>query len=75
MYTAQRNAHGNTIVCKGSEQRKSYQIIFTGSYNECMEHKYMNLDVDTSNCQEPEELSMLQFAQAEQDWLMQHQAY
>ena len=40
MYTAQRNAHGNVIVCKGSEQRNSYTIFFTGSYAECMSRKF-----------------------------------
>jgi len=34
-YTAQRNAHGNVIVCKGHEVRKSYRIIFTGSFADC----------------------------------------
>lgn len=36
MYTAQINKFGNVIVCKGSEVRNSYTIIFTGSYNECL---------------------------------------
>lgn len=40
MYTAQRNNHGNVIVCKGSEVRKSYRIIFTGSYMDCMACKF-----------------------------------
>jgi hypothetical protein len=40
MYTAQQNAHGNIIVCKGSEVRNSYRIIYTGSYNECMAYKF-----------------------------------
>lgn len=35
MYTAQVNAHGNIIVCKGSEVRNSYKIVFTGTYAEC----------------------------------------
>jgi hypothetical protein len=39
MYTAQQNAHGNVIVCKGSEVRNSYRIIFTGSYNDCLRYK------------------------------------
>lgn len=39
MYTAQRNAHGNVIVCKGSEQRNSYTIFFSGTYLECMYRK------------------------------------
>ena len=39
MYTAQMNVHGNIIVCKGSEVRNSYKIVFTGTYNECMKFK------------------------------------
>jgi len=40
MYTAQINAHGNVIVCKGDVVRNSYRIIFTGSYAECMRLKF-----------------------------------
>jgi hypothetical protein len=40
MYTAQSNAHGNVIVCKGCDARNSYKIVFTGSYNECMAYKF-----------------------------------
>jgi len=36
MYTAQANAHGNIIVCKGSVVRNSYRIVFTGTYAECL---------------------------------------
>jgi hypothetical protein len=36
MYTAQANAHGNVIVCKGDTVRNSYRIIFTGTYAECL---------------------------------------
>lgn len=39
MYTAQMNAHGNVIVCKGCEIRNSYHIIYTGSYNDCLTYK------------------------------------
>jgi hypothetical protein len=39
MYTAQKNAHNNVIVCKGNDQRNSYKIIYTGTYNECLEIK------------------------------------
>lgn len=39
MYTAQRNFHGNIIVCKGAIVRNSYAIAFTGSYAECMAFK------------------------------------
>ena len=39
MYTAQRDAHGNVIVCKGSEVRKAYRIIFVGTYAECLQFK------------------------------------
>lgn len=40
MYTAQKNTHGNVIVCKGCEVRNSYHIIFTGTYAECMRFKF-----------------------------------
>jgi hypothetical protein len=36
IYSAQRNAHGNIIVCKGLEVRNSYQIIATGSYQQML---------------------------------------
>jgi len=39
MYTAQVNAHGNVIVCKGDAVRNSYRIIFTGTYAECLKVK------------------------------------
>ena len=39
MYTAQINAFGNVIVCKGADVRNSYKIIFTGSYAECLKVK------------------------------------
>jgi len=39
MYTAQINAFGNVIVCKGDAVRNSYKIIFTGSYAECLQFK------------------------------------
>jgi hypothetical protein len=39
MYTAQINSFGNIIVCKGSDVRKSYRIIFTGSYVDCLKLK------------------------------------
>ena len=39
MYTAQRNAHGNVIVCKGDRVRCSYRIIYTGTYAECLRFK------------------------------------
>ena len=39
MYTAQQNAFGNVIVCKGSEVRNSYHIVFTGTYEECLRFK------------------------------------
>jgi hypothetical protein len=39
IYSAQRNAHGNVIVCKGLEQRNSYQIIATGTYAQMLELK------------------------------------
>ena len=36
IYSAQKNAHGNIIVCKGLEVRNSYQIIAMGSYQEML---------------------------------------
>jgi hypothetical protein len=36
MYSAQVNAHGNVIVCKGTEVRNSYKIIATGTYQEML---------------------------------------
>ena len=39
MYTAQINAHGNVIVCKGDTVRNSYRIAFSGTYNECLQFK------------------------------------
>lgn len=38
-YSAQINAFGNVIVCKGTVVRNSYRIIFIGSYNECLSYK------------------------------------
>jgi len=39
MYTAQINAHGNVIVCKGNDVRNSYRIICTGTYADCLRFK------------------------------------
>jgi hypothetical protein len=39
MYTAQIDAHGNVIVCRGDEQRRGYRIAYTGTYNECLMFK------------------------------------
>ena len=39
MYTAQVNAHGNIIVCKGGEIRNSYKLLYAGTYNECLHVK------------------------------------
>lgn len=39
MYSAQINAFGNVIVCKGVEVRNSYRIIFVGTYTECLSKK------------------------------------
>ena len=36
VYTAQRDSHGNMIVCKGDRERNGYRIIFTGSYSDCL---------------------------------------
>jgi len=40
MYTAQRNKHGNVIVCKGNDVRNSYVIVYTGTYQECLLYKF-----------------------------------
>lgn len=40
MYTAQQDRHGNVIVCKGSDTRNGYRIVFTGSYADCMRLKF-----------------------------------
>jgi hypothetical protein len=40
IYTAQRDAHGNWIVCRGEVARKGYQIIYTGSYDDCQMYKF-----------------------------------
>ena len=39
VYTAQRNAHGNIIVCKGDVVRNSYTIVMRGSYADCLRFK------------------------------------
>lgn len=36
MYTVQINAYGNAIVCKGSDVRNSYRVVFTGTYAHCL---------------------------------------
>ena len=38
-YTAQADAHGNIIVCRGNEVRNSYKVIGTGTYKEMLELK------------------------------------
>jgi len=43
MYSAQINSHGNVIVCKGTDVRNSYRIIYTGSYDECLRVKALGL--------------------------------
>ena len=35
LYTTQRDAHGNMIVCRGEVARNAYAIIYTGSYDDC----------------------------------------
>ena len=42
IYTAQINAHGNIIVCKGEEVRNSYRIAMRGSYADCLKFKAMH---------------------------------
>jgi hypothetical protein len=39
MYSAQQNAHGNVIVCKGMEVRNSYHIIAIGTYQQMLDIK------------------------------------
>jgi hypothetical protein len=39
VYTAQVNRFGNVIVCGDSIARNSYDIIFTGTYQECLSFK------------------------------------
>ena len=39
MYTLQINSLGNRIVCKGSECRDTYRIVFTGTYAECQQYQ------------------------------------
>lgn len=39
MYSAQVNSFGNVIVCKGTEVRNSYKIIYIGSYADCLTMK------------------------------------
>jgi hypothetical protein len=43
MYTAQQNAHGNVIICKGDLERNSYRIVFRGSYQDCLYFKMKRL--------------------------------
>lgn len=45
IYTAQRNKFGNVIVCGDEITRKSYTIIYTGTYPECMAIKFGNVKV------------------------------
>lgn len=43
MYTAQVNAFGNVIICKGEVERNSYRIVFRGSYQDCLLFKMKRL--------------------------------
>ena len=45
IYTVQQNKFGNIIVCGDEVVRKSYQIIFTGTYPECMAIKFAGVKV------------------------------
>ena len=38
-YTAQIDANGNIIVCKGDMVRRGYQIAFRGGYHACLRYK------------------------------------
>jgi hypothetical protein len=39
VYTAQRDSHGNVIVCGDTRPRNGYRIIHTGTYQECLRYK------------------------------------
>jgi hypothetical protein len=45
IYTLQSNKFGNLIVCGDEVERKTYRIIFTGSYADCMARKYSGVKV------------------------------
>lgn len=45
IYTAQQNKFGNIIVCGDEITRKSYTIIYTGTYPECMAIKFGGVKV------------------------------
>ena len=45
VYTLQRNKFNNMIVCGDEIARKTYEIIYTGSYAECMAVKYTGVKV------------------------------
>lgn len=38
-YTAQIDRNGNIIVCKGSDVRNGYRIVFRGGYHACLRYK------------------------------------
>ena len=42
VYSAQINAHGNIIVCGNTITRNSYTIVYTGSYQDCLDYKARN---------------------------------
>jgi hypothetical protein len=58
MYTAQANAHGNIIVCKGSDVRNSYRIVFTGTYAECLQYKAIFIDMPDTRTDAQKALSL-----------------
>ena len=43
IYSAQINDHGNIIVCGDLIERNSYSIVFTGSYEDCLNYKARNM--------------------------------
>ena len=43
IYSAQKDAHGNVIVCRGTDERSSYKIIDTGTYNDMLRLKLLAL--------------------------------
>lgn len=39
MYTLQLDRFNNPIVCKGSEVRNGYRVLFYGGYKDCLRMK------------------------------------
>ena len=43
IYSAQKNAYGNVIVCKGTDERASYKIMAKGTYQQMLQLKITEL--------------------------------